>query len=240
MKHMSQSHLRAKILTGVLVIIFGVLFLLRTMGHELPFNLISWKILLICIGLVHLVKHDFKRFGGYVMILIGGVFLLNDITDFHIDTKFLWPVLIIIFGISMLYKSLFLGGKKKGSTVFLDEETEIADDDYLETNAVFGGVNKSIVSKDFKGAKVNSYFGGTELNLTKADIVTSATIETNTMFGGTTIIVPSGWDVRSEITTVFGGVEDKRPVVDIESESGKVLILRGNCIFGGIEIQSYI
>lgn len=237
---MSQSHLRAKILTGVLVIIFGVLFLIRTMGYSLPFNLISWKVLLICIGLVHLVKHDFKRFGGYVMILIGGVFLINDITDIHISTKFLWPVLIILLGISILYKNLIGKSKKKGSTVFLDEETEISDEEFLESNAVFGGLNKSIVSKDFKGAKVNSYFGGTELNLTKADIVSTATIETNTIFGGTTIIVPSGWEVRSEITTIFGGVEDKRPVVDIETETGKVLILRGNCVFGGIDIQSYI
>lgn len=237
---MSQSHLRAKILTGVLVIIFGVLFLIRTMGYSLPFNLISWKVLLICIGLVHLVKHDFKRFGGYVMILIGGVFLINDITDIHISTKFLWPVLIILLGISILYKNLIGKSKKKGSTVFLDEETEISDEEFLESNAVFGGLNKSIVSKDFKGAKVNSYFGGTELNLTKADIVSTATIETNTIFGGTTIIVPSGWEVRSEITTIFGGVEDKRPIVDIETETGKVLILRGNCVFGGIDIQSYI
>lgn len=237
---MSQSHLRAKILTGVLVIVFGVLFLIRTMGYALPFNLISWKVLLICIGLVHLVKHDFKRFGGYVMILIGGVFLINDITDIHISTKFLWPVLIILLGISILYKNLIGKSKKKGSTVFLDEETEISDEEFLESNAVFGGLNKSIVSKDFKGAKVNSYFGGTELNLTKADIVSKATIETNTIFGGTTIIVPSGWEVRSEITTIFGGVEDKRPVVDIETETGKVLILRGNCVFGGIDIQSYI
>lgn len=237
---MSQSHLRAKILTGVLVIIFGILFLIRTMGYPLPFNLISWKILLICIGLVHLVKHDFKRFGGYVMILIGGVFILNDISDIHINTKFLWPVLIILLGISIIYKNITGKSKKKASTVFLDDETEISDEDFLESNAVFGGLNKSIMSKDFKGAKVNSYFGGTELNLTKADIVKTAVIETNTIFGGTTIIVPSGWDVRSEITTFAGGVEDKRPVVDMEHTSGKVLILRGTCIFGGIDIQSYI
>lgn len=237
---MSQSHLRAKILTGVLVIMFGVLFLIRTMGYSLPFNLLSWKILLICIGFVHLVKHDFKRFGGYVMILIGGVFLLNDYTDLHISTKFLWPVLIILLGVSILYKNLTGNSKKKGSTVFLDEETELSDEDFLESNAIFGGVNKSIVSKDFKGAKVNSYFGGTELNLTKADIVTSAVIETNTVFGGTTIIVPSGWEIRSEVTTIFGGIEDKRPVVDMETETGKVLILKGNCVFGGIDIQSYI
>lgn len=237
---MSQSHLRAKILTGVLVIMFGVLFLIRTMGYSLPFNLLSWKILLICIGLVHLVKHDFKRFGGYVMILIGGVFLLNDYTDLHISTKFLWPVLIILLGVSILYKNLTGNSKKKGSTVFLDEETELSDEDFLESNAIFGGVNKSIVSKDFKGAKVNSYFGGTELNLTKADIVTSAVIETNTVFGGTTIIVPSGWEIRSEVTTIFGGIEDKRPVIDMETETGKVLILKGNCVFGGIDIQSYI
>jgi predicted membrane protein len=209
------------------------------MGYIRPFNLLSWKVLLICIGLIHLVKHDFKRFGGYVMILIGGVFILNDITDIQINTKFIWPVLIILFGVSIIYKNL-TRGKKKDRTVFLDEEVDISDEEFLESNAIFGAVDKSIVSKDFKGAKVNSYFGGTELNLTKADIVKSATIETNTVFGGTSIIVPSGWEIRSEITSIFGGVEDKRPVVDMDSETGKVLVLRGNCVFGGIEIQSYI
>lgn len=241
-KHRSPGQLRAKILTGVLVITFGVLFLLKTMGVAIPFKILSWKIILICIGLVMLVKHDFKKLSGYILIAIGGVFLLNDLSNIHIDTKFLWPVLIIVFGISIIYKNLTWNSKKKewGDTVMFDDETEISDDEYFESNALFGGVNKNVVSKNFRGAKIGSYFGGTELNFTKADINGTAEIDLNTIFGGTTIIVPSGWEVRSEMTTIFGGVEDKRPVLDVNSEGGKLLILKGNCIFGGVDIQSYV
>lgn len=235
---MEQSRIRAKVLAGFLIILMGLFYLLKVLKVDLPFDHISWEFILIAIGLVHLVKHDFKKVWGYVLITIGAVFLLDDLPNVNIETKVVWPLLIIFFGGLMMYKALF---KKKGhveSTIIFDDKTEMTADQYFESSSIFGGVNKNVVSSDFKGASISSVFGGTEINLMKADIQETAIIDSTCVFGGTTIIVPDNWQVQNEITTILGGIEDKRSVSNADA-SGKILILRGTCIFGGIDIKSY-
>jgi hypothetical protein len=42
------------------------------------------------------------------------------------------------------------------------------------------------------------------------------------------------------MVTIFGGLNDKRPMpVQTGSADSKVIVLKGTCIFGGIDIKSY-
>lgn len=230
----------SKILTGLLIIVVGIIVLMKQMGTPLPHWVLSWKTLLIGIGIIHLIKHNFKAIAGYVLILIGSVFLINDIVHNWIDPKFVWPVVIIIIGIVVISKSLF--GEKKNNSFIEDKLSfdEVDSDDFVKAEAFFGGVSKNVVSKNFKGASVSCVFGGTELNFTQANIETKAVIDMNCVFGGTTIIVPSDWKIVSNLTSVFGGIEDKRPTDSLNlDDDSKTLILRGKCVFGGVEIDSY-
>ena len=77
------------------------------------------------------------------------------------------------------------------------------------------------------------------MNFGQADISTTATIDITQLFGGTNLVVPPHWNIKSEIVCVFGGIEDKRHLIKDAPESKKVLVLRGTCIFGGIDIKSY-
>ena len=81
--------------------------------------------------------------------------------------------------------------------------------------------------------------GGTEINLMKADIQQPVVLEVNNVFGGTKLIVPSNWDVKNEVTAVFGGIEDKRDINTGIPDPGKIMILKGTCVFGGIEVTNY-
>ena len=82
-------------------------------------------------------------------------------------------------------------------------------------------------------------FGGSELNMSQADINGVVTIEVVQIFGGTKLIVPSNWKIQtSELVSVFGGIDDKRQLTTSQDET-KVLNLRGTSIFGGIDIRSY-
>ena len=236
---------QSKILIGLLVIAFGTIFLLDRSGMDIPNWIYSWKIILIAAGVVTLVKNGFKKFSGYIMIAVGGIFLINEFQPHTIDSKLLIPVVVIGIGLTILWKGLGFGRKHEKhndfETVMFDSSKEDASSDYFESRTIFGGTEKNIVSKNFRGAKITSVFGGTELNLTNADLKQPATIDATTAFGGLTIAVPSNWRVQSELTTIFGGVEDKRPMVNSsETEDHKVLILTGNCFFGGVEIHSYL
>jgi len=236
---------QSKILAGFLVIAFGTVFLLDRSGMDIPNWIYSWKMIIIAVGLVHLVKHNFRKLSGYVLIGVGAVFLINNFQPGTVDRGLIIPVVVIAVGTSILWKGLGFGKKfqKKSQfeTVIFDSSKEYSSSDYFESSTVFGGTEKNVVSKNFRGAKITSVFGGTELNLTNADIQQPATIDTTTIFGGLTIAVPANWRVQSELTTIFGGVEEKRPIMnssDIDDQ--KVLILTGNCFFGGVEIHSYL
>jgi predicted membrane protein len=244
-KNRQIRHNQAKILGGIFVIFFGVMYLLNRTGMDIPHWVTSWKSILIAIGIVTLYKHDFKHFFGYILIGLGGLFMINEFRPDTISGNLFWPILIIVIGVTMILKATrFFGLQKKNQSptlVAFDDDVEVSSTDYIESTAVFGGVNKNIVTKNFEGASLTTYFGGTEINLTQADIQKPVTIDSTSAFGGVTLIVPSTWEVRSELTTVFGGLEDKRPVMsDKPKDPNKVIILKGSCFFGGVEIQSYI
>ena len=53
------------------------------------------------------------------------------------------------------------------------------------------------------------------------------------------LIVPAHWQIKSELITVFGGMEDKRQMLQNSEIETKTLVLKGNCVFGGVEIKSF-
>ncbi len=81
--------------------------------------------------------------------------------------------------------------------------------------------------------------GGAEINLMQADLQHNIVLEVNNVFGGTKLIVPSNWDVKNEVSAVFGGIEDKRSINTSVPDQDKILILKGTCVFGGIEVSNY-
>ncbi|MES2388075.1 MAG: LiaF domain-containing protein [Bacteroidota bacterium] len=111
--------------------------------------------------------------------------------------------------------------------------------EFLDAVCFFGGNQKRILSKNFKGADVVSLFGGTEINLMEADFKDKVVMELINICGGTKIIVPSHWNVVCDVVSVMGGMEDKRRVRPNTEVAEKTVILRGTSVMGGIEIQSY-
>ena len=112
----------------------------------------------------------------------------------------------------------------------------------LNIDVAFGGRKEVITSKEFKGGTVNVSFGGCELNLTQADFTDpSIMLDCRVTFGGLEIIIPSHWDVKNEIAPSFGSVDDERTIITnpTTGEIRKTLILRGTCVFGGIELKSF-
>jgi predicted membrane protein len=112
-------------------------------------------------------------------------------------------------------------------------------DDYLDAVSVFGGIKKTILSKDFKGGEIVNVFGGAELDFTQADITGRVVIDITQIFGGTKIIVPSHWQVVSDIAAVFAGFDDKRMRTTASPNGDKILVLKGVSIFAGVDIRSF-
>jgi predicted membrane protein len=245
-----------KIFGGLILIGIGCLFLAREMGAFIPTWLFSWPVLLITIGLYIGVKHQFQKSSWMILVFIGSVFLVRDFfPEYHLS-NYLWPIGLIFFGLYMIAKpknkdcrnknrwgnygrhKYSEKGNYKGWE--MQDSTSQHGSDYLDVSSVFGNVKKTVISKEFKGGEVNCVFGGSEINLTQADIVGRVELEVNVVFGGARIIVPAHWEIKSELTAVLGGAEDKRQNINIiNKDPNKFLVLRGTALFGGIEILSY-
>ena len=115
----------------------------------------------------------------------------------------------------------------------------ISYNDRVNIDAIFSGVNKRVLSKKFEGGKLTAAFGGIDLDLTQADFKGVVNLQVDVIFGGAKLIVPPHWDVRVEVTNIAAGVEDKRMYSQTEVDPEKVLVLRGTCFFGGLEIKSF-
>ncbi|MDP9079213.1 MAG: cell wall-active antibiotics response protein [Bacteroidota bacterium] len=111
-------------------------------------------------------------------------------------------------------------------------------DDYINTTTIFGGIKKTIISKDFRGGRVSNIFGATELDFTNADIAGVAVLDISQGFGEVKIAVPGDWWIESDTTQVFATVEDRRLNVMNTYDSKKILVLRGTSFFGVVEVLS--
>lgn len=248
-----------RILSGILLIIAGILLLAYKMGAPVPGWIFTWPMLLIALGLLTGLKSNFHNPGALIMIVIGGVFLvdkLNPSLDFH---NYILPVILIAVGLIYVMRPRNSWTSRSGkrwqerqydnelpdnsSTVnnIKMDKNNMNDEnaEYVEINAVLGGVKKIILSKNFKGGEITAFMGGTEINLLKADIQQPIVLEVNNIFGGTKLIVPSNWDVKNEVTAVFGGIEDKRSINNATPDPAKTMVLKGTCLFGGIEVSNY-
>ncbi len=254
-QRMEQTHRRGKIVSGLLVLTIGSLFLARELGAEFPQWLLSWKMLLIGIGLVIGIKHRFRNMAWLILIAIGSTFLISDLyPEMHLRPV-LWPIVLILVGLVMVFKPRnkrcgnhrymrkhWRGGKFGMNDPYVAEyynKEEYNKDDVIDSTCIFSGTKKNILSKNFKGGEVVTIFGGTELNLMQADFEESAKLEIEQVFGGTKLLVPAHWEIKSEVVTIFGSLEDKRPMPAAGMEKTKTLILIGTTVFGGIDIRSY-
>jgi predicted membrane protein len=231
---------------GVMLLLIGCALLARQLGAPLPNWLFTWPMILIVVGLFMGLKLRFRNPAWLVPTFLGAVFLADQFLGMNLK-PLVFPIVIIAMGLLFLFRPHGHRGWRHGlereETALPDaaDTTAFATDrsDFIDSTAVFGGVKKIVLSKNFKGGDITNFMGGSEINLTQADFNGRVRIDTTNVFGGTKLIVPPHWDVQSDVVAVFGGVDDKRSLNGVALDPNKVVVLDGTCVFGGIEISSY-
>jgi predicted membrane protein len=235
---------KSRVWIGLLFVLIGVVALLKIALFPIPEWVYDWPMILIALGFFIGIGHGFRGGFWFVLMLVGGVFLIRNNFPDLIMYRYLWPAALIILGLFFMlkprrnwteYKQVGEGESNPGIAPIATSLNE----DVIDSTSIFGGVKKNIISKNFKGGDITNIMGGSEIDLTQADINGVATIDLTQVFGGTKLIVPSNWQVKTQLAAVFGGVEDKRSAQHAATDPNKILILEGTSIFGGIEIRSY-
>lgn len=225
---------------GFLLLLIGSALFLHQLNLPLPYWLFSWKTLLITIGLFMGLRNGFQNVGWVIPVIIGGIFLIEDIVPWLQWRQFAWPLVLIVIGCIIIFRPRRGNWNRSQitSSSMPASETKFSGEDYVDHVAVFGGVKKTIYSKDFKGGDIVCVFGGTELNMIQADINGRVILDVSAVFGGIKLIVPANWEIKSEVIAIFGGMDDKRPPHP-NTDPGKLLVIKGNSFFGGIDVTSY-
>ncbi len=239
---MTKRHQNGKRLAGFIVVIVGAVLLARQSGLVIPEWVLSWPMFLIVLGLFIGARHRFRRPGWIVLCLVGSIFLADRLMDEISITQFLWPAVIIIAGLAMIF-----GPRRKkwnnecgqGKWGSRSESLTTNTEDYINSVSIFGGVKKNILSKDFKGGEIVGVFSGAEINLSQAEIKGHVELEIVNVFAGTKLIIPAHWEIKSEMVAILGGIEDKRMQQANTTNGTDVLMIRGTTVFGGIEIKSF-
>ena len=227
-------YLSGQAIMGGAAVLIGLLLLLDNFDVlDAGLYLRFWPLILVVFGGARILysSHRGGRFVGVVIVLIGAIFLVRELGVTSIGFHELWPLVLVLAGVSLL-----LGGTARGRIPGEDHATS---DSHSIVNAfaVLGGVQQSNNSRDFRGGEASAIMGGCEIDLRQASIQgEEAVISTFAMWGGIKIKVPPAWNVLIQGVPFLGGFDDKS--VKPSDPSAKCLIVKGTAIMGGVEVTN--
>lgn len=231
---METKRFDKRLFFGLILFVVG-LVILGSNFNIIPWNvrrvLINWRMIIIVVGILMLASNHNKGF-GVLLILLGG-FLYTPFL-FHFPFQFrevFWPMVLIGVGVLLIMRRGTFGEHKYMNL----------SDNYIDDTSIFGGGDVQVKTDRFKGGRITSIFGGSNINLQHAKLAPGTNvIDIFAMFGGSKFIIPSDWKVKIDVMSIFGGFSDKRYVTppDHHVDNDKLLVIKGVMLLGGGEIKS--
>ena len=221
----------SNLLWGLFFIILGIILGLNALDIT-NINIFFdgwWTLFIIIPCFIDLFKEEDKT-GNIIGLVIGILLLLasNNLIDFVFIFKLIVPFILVMIGLSFLFKDTIKTKVKK-------EIKKIGKKNDKEYCATFGGINVNLKDESFDGCSLTAVFGGVKCDLRDAIIKENVVINVSAIFGGVTVYVPDNVDIKINSTPIFGGVSDDRKT---KNKDNKVTIyINATCMFGGCEIK---
>lgn len=220
------------IIWGIVLVAVGVCLAANAL-NLFHFNLFFdgwWTLFIIIPALNGLITEGDKK-GNLIVLAIGVLLLLacQEVISFDILWKLLLPIIIIICGLSLIFKNTF--DKEVNKTIDKLNKKLNQNEGFAAT---FSGQNIK-VDEEFKGTTLNAVFGGIKLDLRNAIIKEDAVINATAIFGGIDIIAPDDVIIKVKSNSIFGGVGNKKDTV--KGEKAKTIYINATCVFGGVDVK---
>ncbi len=222
------------ILWGIVFIIIGVILGGNAIGiTNINIFFDGWWTLFIIIPCFIGLFKEREKTGNIIGILIGVSFLLScqDILSFEMVCKLVFPVILIMIGLSFIFKNVF---NQKITKEIKKMNTAISKDNSYY--AVFSGQNIKFDEEKFNGSNLTAVFGGIKCDLKNSIIDEDVLINVSSIFGGTEIYIPDNVNVKIKSSSVFGGVDEKKKN-KLENDKSHTIYINATCVFGGVEVK---
>ena len=221
------------ILWGIVLILIGIVVGSNALGiTNIDIFFRGWWTLIIIIPCFINLFQENDKVSNLIGLAIGVALLLScqGILSFRLVMKLIVPIVLIIVGISFIFKDT-IGGK-------VSQEIKKLNQNRGNTNeycATFSGQDVKFDNEIFKGAELTAVFGGVKCDLRKSIIEADQVINASSIFGGIDIYMPDNVKVKVNSTSIFGGVSDDRKYT--EKEEANTIYINATCIFGGVSIK---
>lgn len=224
---------RNQVLWGVILVGIGLLLGLNALGitHINLFFDGWWTLFIIVPCAVGLVSGKDVT-GNLIGIGIGAFLLLccQDILDFGTLWKLVFPVIIVLFGVKMIF-----GSRLDRASSDVIKRIQAGSGQVPYGTAVFTGEKMNFSGEVFHGAELNAVFGGVDCDLRNAIIDQDCVIQASAVFGGIDIYVPANVNIKVSSNSIFGGVSNK--TANYHDELAPTIYIKCNCMFGGVDIK---
>ena len=198
---------------AVLVIVLGMAFLIQRLGF-VSFGIwgIVWPAVIIGFGISWMIK----RFSIFSVAVagVGLYFLLYNLgaTTFVLTWSVIWPGLLVLLGLTILYEALvpnkhkfcginFSGNKEKRSQ-YREENG------FVNYECSFSEENRKVAAEDFLGGDIEISFGKSELDLTDIKRVNqNARLDVDVSFATFDLIVPKTVRIFLKSDKSFGSIQ---------------------------------
>jgi hypothetical protein len=235
---------------AIVLIAVGTIFFLNNLHIVRVWELwIYWPVILIVGGIFKLVDSatDQGRIGGGISLVIGAIFLADNLGLLPVRVWDLWPLLLIGLGVLLLVNRFPAAGgvpdpprRSLGAGAKAEYRRGGYSSSTMHDFALFGGGKRKITSDCFESAHFDAVFGGFEIDLRNALIAgDSAVVEVNAVFGGAEIRIPESWSAAVRGVGIFGGYSDSttQPNPSV-FPNPKILVVKGTAIFGGVNVKN--
>lgn len=230
------------LISGLVLSGIGLVLLLDRFGivdARIFFRL--WPMIFVVVGIGKLADSPAvqQRVWSGFLISIGVLLTFSELGYIHLSLGRIWPLFLIVAGLLLAWQAS--EGRTGGGGGFPFGSRSFPPGDHsLRSYTIFGGTERQINARDFRGGEIVAIFGGFKIDLSQADIEgDEAVIDANVLFGGGEIIVPVSWSVSVEGIGIFGGYVGKAKHYPVDqSRPAKRLVVKGSALFGGVEVKN--
>ncbi len=229
------------------VLLVGALCVLdKVFTWNVGFWSILWPCALLIYGLYGVLrKFSFFAFGA---TFFGAYFLISNlhIWSFHIGGELVFPIIVVLFGLSLLADAL---RKPKKPRFYIAKNGKIcdskgkekmkssyeSDEDSFHCSLSFGEENYFVQLPKLREGSVQCSFGELTVDLTGCEEVTQdCCVDATCSFGELNLIVPKRFRVNADSSNAFASLAVKGQPDD---QAQGVIHLDGSVSFGEIEIR---
>ena len=221
----------SNLLWGIFFIIVGVIFGLNALDitHINIFFDGWWTLFIIVPCFIGLFK-DKEKTSNLICIIIGLCLLLGclDVIEFAFIWKLMVPAILVMIGLSFIFKDTLNKKVKKEIKKLNKKETK-------EYCSCFSGQTIDFDKEEFKGCTLSAIFGSVKCDLRNSIIKEDVVVNATSIFGEIDILVPEDVNVKISSTSIFGGVSDERK--NKTKDAKHTIYINATAMFGGVELK---